>query len=165
MPVYLVSYAKCMLYSEQPTVLLAKNHLITMIWTNFENLSFISNIFQETHDFLSLTDLVIIYIYLRTTDRHFRDQGKVCHPTSKLLICDLVQTLNALRNSSFEIFAARTASLVIFIFIYLLSFLIGSNRPPYSTSRLIHIYTDLHLKGAGLFKSIWSSSQHQILKR
>ena len=130
MTVYLVSYAKCMLYSEQPTVLLAKNHLITMIWTNFENLSFISNIFQETHDFLSLTDLVIICIYLRTTDRHFRDQGKVCHPTSKLLICDLVQTLNALRNSSFEIFAARTASLVIFIFVYLLSFLIGSNGPP-----------------------------------
>ena len=130
MPVYLVSYAKCMLYSEQPTVLLAKNHLITMIWTNFGNLSFISNIFQETHDFLSLTDLVIICIYLRTTDRHFRDQGKVCHPTSKLLICDLVQTLNALRNSSFEIFAARTASLVIFIFVYLLSFLIGSNGPP-----------------------------------
>ena len=55
MPVYLVSYAKRMLYSEQPTVSLARRHLNTMILTNFENLNSISNIFQETHDFLVLS--------------------------------------------------------------------------------------------------------------
>ena len=55
MPVYLVSYAKRMLYSEEPTVLLARRHLNTMIFTNFENLNSISNIFQETHDFLVLS--------------------------------------------------------------------------------------------------------------
>ena len=55
MPVYLVSYAKRMLYSEEPTVLLARRHLNTMILTNFENLNSISNIFQETHDFLVLS--------------------------------------------------------------------------------------------------------------
>ena len=81
-----------------PTVLLARRDLSTMILTNFENLNSISNIFQETHDFLVLTDPVIICIYLRTTDRHFRDQGNVRHPTSKLLKCDLVLTLNAFRN-------------------------------------------------------------------
>ena len=52
MPVYLVGYAKCMLYSEQSTVLL----------THFENLDFISNIFQETR-FLSL-DGPTNYLYL-----------------------------------------------------------------------------------------------------
>ena len=55
MPVYLVSYAKRMLYSEEPTVLLARRHLNTMIFSNFENLNSISNIFQETHDFLVLS--------------------------------------------------------------------------------------------------------------
>ena len=94
MSVYLVSYAKRLLYSEQPTVLLARRHLNTMLLTNFENLNSISNIFQETNDFLVLTDPLIICIYLRTTDRHFREQGNVHHPTSKLLKCDLVQTLN-----------------------------------------------------------------------
>ena len=74
-----------------------------MILTNFENLNSISNIFQDTHDFLVLTDPVIIYIYLRiTTNRHFRDPtdifGNVHNPTSKLLKCDLVQTLNTFRN-------------------------------------------------------------------
>ena len=80
MPVYLFSHAKRMLYSEQP--LLAWRHLNTMILTNFQNLNSISNIFQEMHNFLVLTDPVIICIYLRTTGRHFRDQGNIRHPTS-----------------------------------------------------------------------------------
>ena len=112
MPVYLTSYAKRMLYSEQPTFLLARGHLNTMILTNFENLNSISNIFQETHDFLVLTDPVIICIYLRTTNRHFRDQGNVRHPNSKLLKHDLVQTLNTFQNPSLRIFAVGKASLV-----------------------------------------------------
>ena len=112
MPVSLVSYAKRMLYFEQPTVLLARRHLNTMILTNFENLNSISNIFQETYGFLVLTNPVIICIYIRTTDRHFRNQGNVRHPTSKLLKCDLVQTLNTFRNSFLRIFAVGKASLV-----------------------------------------------------
>ena len=55
-------------------------HLNTILLTNFENLNPISNIFQETHDYVVLKDPVIIYIYLRTIDRHFRDQGNVHHP-------------------------------------------------------------------------------------
>ena len=110
--VYLVCYAKSMLYSEQLTVLLAWRHLNTMILTNLENLNSISNIFQETHDFLVLAEPVIICIYLRTTDRHFRDQVYVRHPTSKLLKCDLVQTLNIFWNPGFRIFDAWKASLV-----------------------------------------------------
>ena len=85
-----------------------------MILTNLENLNSISNIFQETHDFLVLADPVIVGIYLRTTDRHFCDQGNVRHPTLKLLKCDLVQTLNTFRNPSLRIFAAEEASLVNF---------------------------------------------------
>ena len=83
MPVYLVGYATRMLYSEQPTVLLAWRHLNTMLLTNFENLNSISNIFQETRDFLVLTDPLIICTYLKTTDRHFRDQVNVRHPPFK----------------------------------------------------------------------------------
>ena len=86
------------------TVLLARRHLNTMLLTNFENLNSISNIFQKTHNFLVLTDPVIISIYSRTIDRHFCDQGSVCHPTSKLLKCDLVQTLNTFRNPSLRTF-------------------------------------------------------------
>ena len=114
MPSYLASYAKRMLYSEQPAVLLARRHLNTMILTNFESLNSISNIFQETHDFLVLTDLVNICLYSRTTDRHSRDQENVCHLTSKLLKCDLVHTLNTFRNYSLRIFSAGKASLVCF---------------------------------------------------
>ena len=114
MPVYLISYSKRMLYSEQPTtVLLARRHLNTMILTNSENLNSIWNIFQETHDLLVLTDELIICIYLRTTDRHFLDLGNVFHPTSELLKCDLVQTLNTSRNPSLRIFAAGKTSLVL----------------------------------------------------
>ena len=95
MPAYLVGYAKRILYSAQPTVWLTRRPLNTMLLTNFANLSSISNIFQETHEFLVLTDPLIVSIYLRTTDRHFRGQGNVRHPTSKLLKCDLVQTFFA----------------------------------------------------------------------
>ena len=43
MPAYLVSYANGMLHSEQPTVLLARRHLNTMLLTNFEkNTRFLS---------------------------------------------------------------------------------------------------------------------------
>ena len=85
MPAYLVGYANGMLHSEQPTVLLARRHLHTMLLTNFENLNSISNIFQETHDFLAWTDPQIICIYLKTADMHFRDQVNLRHSTSKLL--------------------------------------------------------------------------------
>ena len=98
MPAYLVGYANGMLHSEQPTVLLARRHLNTMLLTNFENLNFISNIFQETQDFLVLTEPLIICIYLRTTDRQFCDQRNVRLPDSKLLKYDLVQTLNTLNT-------------------------------------------------------------------
>ena len=103
MPVYLVGYAKCMLYSEQSTVLL----------THFENLDFISNIFQETR-FLSL-DGPTNYLYLFKKHQHFRDQGNVRHPTSKLLKCDLVQTFNTFWNYSLRTFAAGKASLVLLL--------------------------------------------------
>ena len=62
-----------MLYSEQPTVLLARRHLNTMLLTSFENLNSILKIFQETHDFLVLMDPITICVYLKTTDRHFRE--------------------------------------------------------------------------------------------
>ena len=104
--VYLVSYAKRMRYSEQPTVSLVRGHLNTILLTNFENLNSILNIFQETHNFLVLTDPRIICIYLRTTDKHFRNQGNVRHLSSKLLKCDLVQTLNTFWGPSLWIFAA-----------------------------------------------------------
>ena len=107
MPVYLVSYAKCLLDSEQPTILLARGHLNTIILTNFENLISISNIFQATHDFFVFTDQVIICIYFRTTDR--------LHPVSKFIKCNLVQTLNAFLNPLLRIFAAGKAPLVYFI--------------------------------------------------
>ena len=75
--------------------------------SEFENLNSISNIFQETHNFLVLTDPVIICVYLKTTDKHFHDQENVCHPISKLLKCDLVQTLNTFRNLFFVTFCCR----------------------------------------------------------
>ena len=61
-------------------VLLARRHLHRMLLTNFENLNSISNIFQETHDFLVLTNPLIIFVYLRTTDKHFCDQGNSVIP-------------------------------------------------------------------------------------
>ena len=101
-----------MLYTEQPTVLLARRHLTTMILNNFEISISILNIFQETQNFLVLTEPLINCIYLRTTDRHFSDQGNVRHSTCKLLKCDLVPTLNTSQNPSLRIFAAGKASLV-----------------------------------------------------
>ena len=83
-----------------------------MLLTNFENLNSISKIFREAHDFLVLTDPLIICVCLRTTDRHFRDQGNVLHRTSKSLKSDLFQTLNTFRNPSLRIFPAGKASLV-----------------------------------------------------
>ena len=62
MRVYLVLYAKRMLYSEQSTVLLARRHPNTVLLTNFENLNSILNIFQETHDFLFLTNFLSNYL-------------------------------------------------------------------------------------------------------
>ena len=111
MPAYLVGYAKRMVYSEQKTNLLARRNLNTILLTNLQNLNFISNIFREIHDLLVLTDPVIICIYLRTTDSHFRHQRKVLHFTSKLLKLDLVQTFNTFRNCTLRIFAVGKASL------------------------------------------------------
>ena len=54
-----------------------------MLLTNAENLTSISNIFEETHDILVLADAVIMCIYLGTTNRHFCDQGNVGHSNSK----------------------------------------------------------------------------------
>ena len=96
---YFVGYAKRMMYSEQPTVLLSRRHLSTILLTNFENLNSISNVFQEAHDPLVLANPLFTCIYL-TTDRHFHDQGNVRRPISKLLKCDLVQTLNIFPNPS-----------------------------------------------------------------
>ena len=101
-----------MQYSEKPTIFLARRHLPTMLLTNFENINSISNIFQEGHNFLVLTVPIIFCVYLRTTDRHFRDQGSVRHPTSRLLKWDLARILDTFRNPSLRIFAARKASLV-----------------------------------------------------
>ena len=98
--------------SSQP-FFLARRHLNTILLTNFENSISISTIFREIHNFLVLADPVIIYIYLRTTGRHFHDQGNVGHPTSKLLKCDLVQALHTFQNTSLRIFAAGKASLVV----------------------------------------------------
>ena len=68
--------------------------------------------FQETHDSLVLTDPLIVFIYLRTNDRHLHDQENVRHLSSKLLKCDLAQTLNTFRNPYLRIFAVGKASLV-----------------------------------------------------
>ena len=103
-----------MLYSEQPTVLLARRLLNTMILINFENLNFIANIFRETHDFLVLTDPVVVCTYLKTTDRHFRDRGNVRHPTLMLLKCDLVKTLKYLSETFFPDFCCREGSSFLF---------------------------------------------------
>ena len=66
--------------------------------------------FHFEHNFLLSRDPVTIRVYLRTTDIHFHDQGNVREPTSELLKCDLVQTLNTSRNPSMQTFAAGKAS-------------------------------------------------------
>ena len=112
-----------MLYSEQPTVLLARRHLNTVILTIFENLNSISNIFQETHNFLVLTDPSVICIYLRTTEKHFCDQVKVRYPTSKLPKWDLLQTLDTFRNPSFRILEGISCSIWTIIMFFSLNFI------------------------------------------
>ena len=107
MSFYLVDYAKRMPHSEKLSVLLARRHLNRMLLINFENLNSISNMSQETHDFLVFIDPVIICIYLRSTDRHFHDQGNVRHPTSKLRKYDLIQILNNLSQHFFADFCCR----------------------------------------------------------
>ena len=104
---YLVDYAKCMLHSEKLTILLARRHLNRMLLINFENLNSISNMSQETHNFLVFMDPVIICICLISTDKHFHDQGNVRHPTSKLLKYDLIQILNNLSQHFFVNFCCR----------------------------------------------------------
>ena len=94
-----VTQSVCCTLSNQPFCWLGDN---TMILSNFENLNYILNIFQGTHYFLVLMDPVTTCMYLRTTNRHFRDQGNVRHPTSNLLKCDLVQVVNTFRNPYFN---------------------------------------------------------------
>ena len=66
MPVCLVDHAESILYSEQSTALLAWKNLNTMLLNNFVNLNSISNIFQETHDFLVLVtgNFLVFYFHL-----------------------------------------------------------------------------------------------------
>ena len=71
--------------------------------------------FPINNQFLSLKDPLIICIYLRTTNRHFRNLRNVRHPTSNLLKSDLVETLNTFRNRFSRIFAAGKASLVLIV--------------------------------------------------
>ena len=98
-------YAKRVLYSMQPTTSLARRHLNTMLLTNFEHFGHFPRNTQ------ALTDPLIICVYLRTTNRNFHDQKNFRHPTLKLLIWDLVQTLNIFQNPSLRIFVAGKVSL------------------------------------------------------
>ena len=61
-----------------------------------------------------MTDPGIIRIYLRSTDRCFRDQENVRHPTSKLLKFHFVQILDTFQNPSLRIFTAAKTSLISF---------------------------------------------------
>ena len=107
---YLVScYAKRMLYSGQPTVLLARRHLNTMLLTNFE---FHFKHFPRKTRCLNF-DGPSNYLHLFEKHRHFRDQGNVLHPTWKLLKCDFVQTFHTFGNPFLQIFAAGKASVVV----------------------------------------------------
>ena len=74
-----------------------------MFLTNFENLNSISNIFQETYDFLALTDPLIICILFKTTDRHLRDQ----RPTSKITKMWFGPNIKYLSESLFADFCYR----------------------------------------------------------
>ena len=58
-----IFFDKCLItLPATQSVWLTRRPLNTMILTNFENLNSVSNIFQETHDFLVLKDPVIICI-------------------------------------------------------------------------------------------------------
>ena len=83
-----------------------------MILTHFENLNYISNIFQEIHNFFSF-DSPSNDLYLFKNHRQtFSWPGNVRHPTSKLLKYDLVETLNTFRKPYLQIFAAGKAFFV-----------------------------------------------------
>ena len=72
-----------------------RRHLNTMTLTNFENLNSILERFHGPSN----------YLYLFKSNRQtFSWQGNVRHSTSKLLKCDLVQTLNTFRNPSLRFF-------------------------------------------------------------
>ena len=87
MPVDLLRDAKRYLRSNQPSMLLAKRDLniipFDLVDKRFQNFNSISNVFQELHEFLILTN----YIYLRNsqppfflvknTDRGFPDQENI----------------------------------------------------------------------------------------
>ena len=69
-----IGYVSCKLYSgSQPVVGLKTPK--RNAFGQFSKFEFHFEHFQETHDFLVLTDPVIICIYLRTTDRHFPTRG------------------------------------------------------------------------------------------
>ena len=103
MSVYIAIYAKRMPYSEQPIVLLAQRHPNTMILNNSENLNSILNIFQETHDFLVLTDPVIICICSSKNHRQtFSWPGE--RPSPHLKVINLWFGLN-IKNLSEPFFA------------------------------------------------------------
>ena len=104
---FLVSVAKrCCTLSSQPFCWLADTQT-QCFWTyqwKFWKFKFHLEHFPRSRWFLSF-DGLSHYLYLfkkepanvplkKTTDRHFCDQGNDHHPTSKLLKCDLVQTLN-----------------------------------------------------------------------
>ena len=63
MPVYLVSYTKRMLYSEQSTFLMAGKHLNIMILISFEKFKFYFEDFPRNTPFLSFGGLSN-YLYL-----------------------------------------------------------------------------------------------------
>ena len=76
---------------------------------------------METHKHNAFEQLLKIQIQLfprntRFLSVDFCEQGNGYHSTSKLLKCDLVQTLNTFQNPSLRIFAAGKASLVVNIF-------------------------------------------------
>ena len=81
-----------------------------MLLTSFENLNFTSNIFPETHDFLVLTDLGIIFTcYEPPTDI----PENVRHPTSKVTKIRFGPNIKYLLESFF-------ASLVILCYLSIL---------------------------------------------
>ena len=98
---------KRMLYSEQPTVLLAQRHLNTILLTNFENLNSISNIFQEN-------DGPTNYLYLFKNHRQtFSWPGERQSSHLKVTKMWFVPKIKYLSEPFFAVFAAGKASLVL----------------------------------------------------
>ena len=83
-----------------------------------EHLLMTASILQQKQEirrktrFFSFDGPVIISIFIRTTDRYFRDQGNVRHPTLMFLKCDLIQISNTFQIPFLRIFDAGKASLV-----------------------------------------------------